>query len=161
MPLRELRCTFCGGQLTELVSARDYEGFRRDVASGLYEHGADGGTLKLVPSLPAQTVNSDWPYTFAPYALPLKDGKPQVGVEVHNRAEYLNVLKKYNMVEPVSQTEKATCYEDREPVDDIDEKARGDAEFYQAMLNSPSARRRIIRENIVKRDRAAGAIDVV
>ena len=181
MPLRELQCTVCGYKLTELVKAQEYDAWKASVDAGDFFHRrewdnptpGDGrgpvlhepcGTMILVPSLTALTVNSEWPYTIAPWMLPPKDGKPQIGVTVNSRAEYRALLRKHNMVEPITESEKATMYDDGNghPKDRIDQQAREDGRMYRALKSDPHAARRIIRESIAKRDAVApGGLNAV
>lgn len=161
MPLRELQCMTCGRKLTELVRSCEYAEWRAAADRGEFTHEVtldDGfivqcGVLRYVVSLPATTVNRDWPYTFAPWTLPLKDGKPQVGVTVGSRAEYKQVLRMYGMVEPITDGEKLTMYGDQ-PKDNIDQQVAGDVQMYRALKNDPVAARRIINESIARRDAA-------
>jgi len=157
MPLRELQCRTCGTRYDELVKPSEFYQWREDVENGHFKclnTDALCGVCDYVVSLTAKTTNSEWPYTFAPWTLPMRDGAPQIGVTANSRAEYQSILRKYDMVEPITPAEKATMY-DSKAKDDIDEQARGDAQMYRALKNDPHAARRIIRESIAKRDAVA------
>lgn len=174
MPLRELKCEACGRKFTELVKAKAFDEFVAAANAGDFTHRVfvteteyvTCGITRYVLSLPADHKPlSDYPFMTAPWFLPPvigEDGKarPQQ-VEVHSRADYKKLLKKHNIVEPLTSSEKSTMYTDGESSPYVTEETKlnddvkKDLTFFNEMKRNKTARRKIIKESLHNR-RAAG-----
>ena len=158
MPLRELKCETCGTRFDELVRASEFLAFLVSAENDEYVHLVDGeecGTCRFVTSLPAaHNALRDYPFVTAPWFLPpTADGKINQ-VEVGSRAEYKALLKKHNILEPETSSDKLTMYDRRPQAPSIDNDVRKDVQFFNEMKRSPDARKNIIKSALQKREAA-------